>query len=75
MYLSAKSYPEYIRSRQWKQRAAAMIARANFRCQRCGSPRALNVHHLTYAHLGDEWAEDLIVLCNSCHKKEHGIEE
>lgn len=75
MYLSSKRYTEYINSRQWKQRAAAMVARANFRCQRCGSTRTLNVHHLTYEHLGDEWPQDLIVLCRKCHKEEHGIEE
>ena len=75
MGLSPKSYHEYIQSVQWKQRAAAMVARAGFRCERCGSPRDLNVHHKTYARLGNEQADDLAVLCRACHQKEHGIRE
>ena len=38
-----------------------------------------HVHHLTYANLGDEKTEDLMLLCQVCHewihriKKEKGI--
>lgn len=75
MALSAKFYDWYIKSPQWKQRAAAMVVRAGFRCQRCGSPRDLNVHHKTYIRLGEELPEDLEVLCRRCHRKEHRIDE
>jgi len=31
----------------------------------------LHVHHLTYDNLGRELDDDLIVLCNDCHKQVH----
>lgn len=35
----------------------------------------LEVHHLTYERLGREADDDLIVLCPSCHREQHGIPE
>lgn len=35
----------------------------------------LDVHHVTYARLGQELPEDLEVLCRSCHDKRHRIVE
>lgn len=63
-------YTAYINSPQWKRRCARAIARAGDRCQRCGFTkysRRLEVHHLTYARLGHERDEDLIVVCHECH--------
>ena len=39
------------------------------------SPNAyrLEVHHLSYANLGRELPEDLIVLCPQCHAAQHGL--
>jgi len=34
----------------------------------------LEVHHLTYANLGREEPDDLIVLCPACHAAEHGLQ-
>lgn len=33
----------------------------------CGSVERLHVHHLDYAHLGDEPDEDLLTLCEAHH--------
>lgn len=33
----------------------------------------LEVHHLTYARLGRELPDDLIVLCPACHAAAHGL--
>jgi len=49
--------------------------RAGFRCERCGVPWGLEVHHLTYDNLGDESLEDLICLCRDCHRQLHGLVE
>lgn len=40
------------------------------------SKEGLNVHHNSYAHHGQEHKhlEDLVVLCNNCHKKFHNIQ-
>jgi hypothetical protein len=48
----------------------AEVDRAGCRCERCGvfkHPNALQVHHLTYDHLGNERRGELVVLCNDCH--------
>lgn len=34
----------------------------------------LEVHHLTYARIGCEEPDDLMVLCPECHASMHGIE-
>ena len=34
----------------------------------------LEVHHLTYARLGNEADDDLIVLCPECHATAHGLD-
>lgn len=34
----------------------------------------LEVHHLSYARLGNEHPDDLIVLCPQCHAAVHGVE-
>jgi 5-methylcytosine-specific restriction endonuclease McrA len=43
-----------------------------WRCQWCGAPRNLQVHHRKYrSRLGDDTAENLITLCADCHRAEH----
>ena len=70
-------YKEYINSPEWKETSRRAKERAGYRCQLCnrkGDDTTLHTHHRTYVRLGIEFDEDLIVLCNSCHKKHHGIE-
>jgi 5-methylcytosine-specific restriction endonuclease McrA len=44
-------------------------------CQLCPATTALQVHHRTYAHRGQEYQylEDLVVLCETCHATHHHI--
>lgn len=65
-------YNEYIQSAKWKEKRNRRVAIDRYRCQKCGSTSKLNVHHLSYEHLGDEPMEDLITLCESCHAAVHG---
>ena len=63
-------YRAYLQSPQWECRRRETIVRAKFRCERCGKLRAvrrLQVHHLTYEHLGDEYPEQLVAVCVRCH--------
>jgi 5-methylcytosine-specific restriction endonuclease McrA len=67
-------YEQYLRSAQWKARRAQALDRAGDCCQKCGVSkwsRQLEVHHLTYARLGEELPQDLIVLCSECHSSTH----
>lgn len=68
----ADEYAEYIRSPQWRRKAAAALARADYRCERCGLSRysrRLEVHHITYERFKQERPEDLEVLCPQCHEQ------
>ncbi len=65
------NYEEYIQSQEWKSRAEAAKARAGYRCMVCNANKELQVHHRTYARLGNEYCRDLIVLCDGCHTLFH----
>lgn len=61
-------YKRYLRSEQWKALRARVILRDKY-CRVCGSPNALQVHHVFYPP--DLWKDDCIehktLLCGSCH--------
>ena len=65
-------YKAYLRSAAWRERRATALARAGYRCERCGNKRnPLHAHHKTYVRLGNEQPDDLEVLCSPCHRSEH----
>lgn len=66
-----RQYELYQKSPEWKATRERRKRMDNFTCQKCGAHELLQVHHLTYEHLGNELMEDLITLCRDCHHKEH----
>lgn len=64
-------YQEYLKTDHWKATRAAAIARAGNRCQICGKTGRLEVHHLTYERLFHEDENDFLVLCRTCHGRQH----
>jgi 5-methylcytosine-specific restriction endonuclease McrA len=57
----------------YKELRNQVLARDGWRCQSCGSPKNLQVHHLRpRSKLGDDVAQNLISLCASCHARRHG---
>jgi hypothetical protein len=74
----SRPYKDYTESPLWKYTSSVIKAMRGFTCSHCrkvGVPAHLVVHHKSYQHLGSELAypEDMEVLCNQCHLKEHGI--
>jgi len=65
------NYEAYIQSAEWQKRREVALARAAYRCQLCCTTKGLNVHHNTYANLGNERPEDLVCLCKKCHDVYH----
>lgn len=61
-------YLTYINSAAWRTRRQRAIERAGRRCQVCGERKRLQVHHVSYDHLGCERDEDLTALCWWCHQ-------
>ena len=72
-------YQRYIKGKSFKQIREIVLKRDGYRCQCCnwtpdeGGNRYLTVHHKTYEHLYNEkeHLEDLICLCEICHKAIH----
>ncbi len=49
-----------------------VLKRDGWRCQSCGSRKDLHVHHSKHrSQLGDDAPQNLITLCESCHKRQH----
>jgi 5-methylcytosine-specific restriction endonuclease McrA len=69
---SRRAYDWYInKSVLWKSIREWALLRAGNKCEKCGAAFPLQVHHKTYARLGKEGPNDLIVLCVPCHEEEH----
>lgn len=67
------SYPLFLKGKYWKWVRKKVLRRDGYKCTRCPSKKALQVHHLTYKHHLNEhlYLGDLVTLCKVCHKKEH----
>lgn len=65
----------YLRSPHWLNFRKIALAAAGWKCEAegCKNRRILDVHHLSYEHLGNEQLSDVTVLCrwhhNQIHKK------
>jgi 5-methylcytosine-specific restriction endonuclease McrA len=64
------SYASYLRSPRWFRNRARLIGQ---RCERCDATRRLQLHHKTYASLGEELKRHVETMCDDCHRKEHGL--
>lgn len=65
------AYKDYLRSPEWHRKRVAVILRCKGICERCGLWPVVFIHHLSYAHLGDEPLTDLLGVCVKCHKELH----
>lgn len=66
-------YGQYICSPDWKRRREWAMQSGGRCCATCSSTKRLEVHHKTYERLGAERLEDLIVLCQACHRAVHRL--
>ncbi len=69
-------YREYLKSKEWVELKIDLLQLRLCKCEKCKiklPANKLQIHHKTYERLYNELASDLLILCGSCHKKEHGI--
>ena len=66
-------YGAYLVSPAWYALRAKVRHRDGNKCRACGSGKQLDVHHRTYARIGNERLADLVTLCRSCHKATHEL--
>lgn len=68
----------FYRSDEWKIARAMKIATVGGRCEKCGAigTEVHHIIHLTPENVNDPEVslnqENLLLLCNECHNKEHG---
>lgn len=58
----------------WKRMRSKRMNIDGYRCQKCGKPYDLEVHHTRYPEIWglEDIEEDLITLCDDCHNEVHG---
>jgi 5-methylcytosine-specific restriction endonuclease McrA len=50
-----------------------VLERDGWRCQKCGSPENLQIHHqIKRSQQGSDLLSNLVTLCAYCHMAEHG---
>jgi hypothetical protein len=67
-------YEDYLQTAHWRVRRNQALKLARYHCSRCQVTRDLQVHHTSYERLGEEWDDDLEVLCRGCHLGHHVVE-
>jgi len=61
------------RFKEWKE---TLLSKAGYKCEKCGSPKDLHVHHILPIKLYPEKILDLdngVVLCSHCHRRFHHL--
>ena len=78
--MTKEEYERLLKSDYWKGYSYSLIKERNFTCEDCGRSfynerNKLQVHHLVYRDV-NPWSyrpDEVIVLCEECHKRRHGI--
>lgn len=73
------TYTELLRKPQWQKKRLEVLDRDGWACTCCQSETEnLQVHHVIYEKGKKPWEyadHNLITLCESCHKAQHGLEK
>ena len=69
-FMSTSERNAYLLSPQWKALRKLVIER-DVVCQLTGDTTNLEVHHITYDNLGNEYLEDLVLLSRRAHQFVH----
>lgn len=65
------TYTEYLQGSHWKGLRKALCLKPESHCAGCDKKHHLQIHHVSYSRLGSELPDDLVVLCEWCHKRVH----
>lgn len=67
-----RPYAERRQSKEWDILKRRIHRRDGYRCRMCGRNKVeLHLHHCSYDNYGEERLEDLITVCDVCHKRHH----
>lgn len=69
------NYIDQLKNPKWQKKRLEVFSRDNFSCAHCSNEEeTLHVHHKKYLKNKMAWEsplEDLVTVCESCHKKLH----
>lgn len=71
-------YKDQLKRKEWLSFRKFIMDVRGSKCEVCGNDKHINIHHLKYISKKKAWeytCEDVLVLCNDCHMKVHGIEK
>ena len=71
--MTPDAYAAYLDTPHWRTLRRLALEAADNRCLLCDASETLEVHHRTYERLGAERLRDLVVLCEACHGRHHGV--
>ena len=72
--LQTDFYKKYMRSKEWEEKRQQRLEIDNHKCAMCDRPESkckdgLQIHHISYRHLGDEDVfTEIVSLCPRCHR-------
>lgn len=75
--LQTDFYKKYMRSKEWEEKRQQRLEIDNHKCAMCDRPESkckdgLQIHHISYRHLGDEDVfTEIVSLCPRCHRLLH----
>jgi len=70
--LGFSSYSEYLKSPHWAElKNRYRKSKLPQDCFGCGQKNKLSYHHKTYKNLGHERTDQIVAVCDNCHKKIH----
>jgi len=70
-------YQNQLLDKRWLNKREHVFKLKGRKCSVCGATHNLQVHHLRYFNNKYAWEykmKDLVVLCESCHKRKHCID-
>jgi len=74
-FITAYHKALHLQSDYWHNLKQTRLAMANQACEHCGIMGNLHLHHISYANLGIEDIEDVVILCATCHQAVHDAAE
>ncbi len=70
--MRAMPYKIYLKTQHWQHFRQEALKYYQHKCRLCGDKeKMLDVHHCDYSNIGCETFNDVVVLCNDCHKGFH----
>ena len=70
-------YHDQLIDKRWLKKREQVFKLKGRKCSVCGATHNLQIHHLRYFNDKYAWEykmKDLVVLCESCHKRKHCID-